>query len=167
MDTYSGGIKQLLFGDIIGISNLDLIIVGILLLASIIYLSVSMRAQILLTLNTDLAGAVDVSTRWHRITFIILLAIVATVSIKAVGVLLISAFIVIPACAGQLFSRLFPNDNLNSAIHGGTYTLLGHLSGLTDQPSGPSVVIDQFIGFLIVLFISGNQFMRKGVDAPD
>lgn len=108
------------------------------------------------------------STRWHRLTFIILLAIVVAVSIKAVGILLISAFVVIPACAGRLFSRLLPNDNLTSAIHGGTYTLLGLLlSGLTDQPSGPSVVMDQFIGFLIVLFISGNQLMRKGVAAPD
>ncbi len=122
----------------------------------------------MLTLNIELAGAVDVSTRWHRLTFIILLAIVVAVSIKAVGILLISAFVVIPACAGRLFSRLLPNDNLTSAIHGGTYTLLGLLlSGLTDQPSGPSVVMDQFIGFLIVLFISGNQLMRKGVAAPD
>ncbi len=168
IETYRGGIRQLLFGDILGISNLDLIIVGILLLASIIYLSVSMRAQILLTLNTDLAGAVGVSTRWHRLAFIVLLAVVVAVSIKAVGVLLISAFVVIPACAGRLLCRSFPNYILTSAILGGTCALLGLLtSGLTNLPSGPSVVMVQFIGFLIALFISRNQFMPKGVAAQD
>ncbi len=41
MDTYSGGIKQLLFGDVLEINNLDLIIVGILLLARFVDLSIS------------------------------------------------------------------------------------------------------------------------------
>lgn len=41
MDTYSGGIKQFLFGDVLEINNLDLIIVGILLLARFVDLSIS------------------------------------------------------------------------------------------------------------------------------
>ncbi len=41
MDTYSGGIKQLLFGDVLEITNLDLIIIGILLLARFVDLSIS------------------------------------------------------------------------------------------------------------------------------
>ena len=102
VETYRGGIRQLLFGDILGISNIDLIIVVVLLAIALAYLVLTMRAQVLLTLNSDLAGAVGVQTRWHRIMFIVLLAVVVAVSIKAVGVLLISAFVVIPACALSL-----------------------------------------------------------------
>lgn len=155
--TYRGGIQQLLFGDILGISTFDIIVIAGFLIASVIYLSFSMRAQVLLTLNQDLAGAMGVHTRWHGLAFIILLAVVVAISIKAVGVLLISAFVVIPACAGRLLSRSFPVYVLISSSIGGGCALLGLLfSGLTNLPSGPSVVMVQFLGFLLALLLSSR-----------
>ena len=155
VETYRGGIQQLLFGDILGISWSDLTVIAVLLLGALIYLALSLRAQVLLTLNSDLAGAFGVGASRHRLAFIVLLAVVVAVSIKAVGVLLISAFVVIPACGGRLVSRHFPLYALISACLGGGCALLGLLgSGLTNLPSGPCVVIVQFTGFLLALVIS-------------
>jgi len=155
VDSYQGGIQQLLFGDILGISWADLAVIGSLLLVALTYLLLSLRAQVLLTLHADLAGAAGVRTGWHRLAFIVLLAVVVAVSVKAVGVLLISAFVVIPACAGRLLSRWFPVYLLVSSLLGGACALLGLLaSGLTNLPSGPSVVIVQFAGFLLALLFS-------------
>ena len=159
---YRGGIRQLLFGDILGVSNLDLVVIGVLLTAAIIYVGVSLRAQVLLTLNEQLAGAVGVRTGWHRLAFIVLLAVVVAVSIKAVGVLLISAFVVIPACAGRLLCRRFPYYISASACLGGSCALLGLLvSGLTNLPSGPSVVMVQFLGFVMALILSSSWFIGR------
>ena len=164
VETYRGGIRQLLFGDILGISNIDLIIVVVLLAIALAYLVLTMRAQVLLTLNSDLAGAVGVQTRWHRIMFIVLLAVVVAVSIKAVGVLLISAFVVIPACASRLLSRNFSLYMLMSSAVGGGCALMGLLaSGMTNLPSGPSVVMVQFFGFLIALFLSNHQLRKRSI----
>ena len=158
VETYRGGIQQLLFGDILGISRLDVIVIAAFLVASVIYLGLSMRAQVLLTLNQDLAGAMGVHTRWHGLAFVILLAVVVAISIKAVGVLLISAFVVIPACAGRLLSRSFPVYVMISSAIGGGCALLGlFFSGLTNLPSGPSVVMVQFLGFLLAMLLS-NRF---------
>ena len=155
VETYQGGIQQLLFGDILGISWGDLLVIALLLVGAVVYLALSLRAQVLLTLNSDLAGAFGVATQSHRLAFIVLLAVVVAVSIKAVGVLLISAFVVIPACAGRLLGRRFPLYALISAALGGSCALLGLLaSGLTNLPSGPCVVIVQFIGFAVALLIS-------------
>jgi zinc/manganese transport system permease protein len=160
VETYRGGIQQLLFGDILGISWSDLTVIAVLLLGALIYLALSLRAQVLLTLNSDLAGAFGVGASRHRLAFIVLLAVVVAVSIKAVGVLLISAFVVIPACAGRLVSRHFPVYALVSAGLGGGCALLGLLgSGLTNLPSGPCVVIVQFAGFLLALMVS--QMTRR------
>ena len=168
VESYRGGIRQLLFGDILGVSTLDLIVIGMLLAAALIYLCLSLRAQVLLTLNQELAGAVGVQTRWHRLAFIVLLAVVVAVSIKAVGVLLISAFVVIPSCAGRLLCRRFPIYVFVSSILGGTCALLGLLaSGLTNLPSGPSVVMVQFLGFLIALILSSRVFRRPSTTALD
>ena len=155
VETYRGGIQQLLFGDILGISWHDLAVIALLLLAAIIYLALSLRAQVLLTLSDDLAGAFGVRAQGHRLAFIVLLAVVVAVSIKAVGVLLISAFVVIPACAGRLLSRRFPVYMLVSSAMGGSCALLGLLgSGFTNLPSGPCVVIVQFAGFVLALALS-------------
>jgi zinc/manganese transport system permease protein len=160
VDSYRGSIQQLLFGDILGISWFDLWVIAGLLLLALGYLSVSLRAQVLLTLDDDLAGAFGVRNQAHRLAFIILLAVVVAVSIKAVGVLLISAFVVIPACASRLVSRRLPLYVRGSSLLGGVCALLGLLgSGLTNLPSGPCVVIVQFTGFLVALLIS---FRRPG-----
>ena len=155
VNSYRGSIRQLLFGDILGITRSDIFIVSFLFLLSFFYLIFSLRSQVLLTLNQDLAGSIGITTRYHKLAFIILLGVVVSVSIKSVGVLLISAFVVIPACAGRLISRKFGTYIIISMLLGGTCALFGLvLSGLLNLPSGPSIVILQFIAFLLSLGIS-------------
>ncbi|MBW4532166.1 MAG: metal ABC transporter permease [Aphanothece saxicola GSE-SYN-MK-01-06B] len=55
--------------------------------AVVFALLVSLRAQVLVTLHADLAGAFGVGNQWHRIAFILLLAVLVAVSTKAVGLL--------------------------------------------------------------------------------
>jgi len=70
-------------------------------------------------------------------------------------VLLISAFVVIPACASRLVSRRLSLYVLGASLLGGLCALVGLLgSGLTNLPSGPCVVIVQFTGFLLALLMS-------------
>ena len=155
VESYRGGIQQLLFGDILGISWGDLWVIGGLLVLAVGYVTVSLRAQVLLTLDDDLAGAFGVRVNAHRLAFIILLGVVVAVSVKAVGVLLISAFVVIPACASRLVSRRLPLYVLGASLLGGLCALVGLLaSGLTNLPSGPCVVIVQFTVFVLALLVS-------------
>jgi zinc transport system permease protein len=155
VESYRGGIQQLLFGDILGISWWDVWLIAGLLCFATGYLVISLRAQVLLTLDEDLAGAFGVRVNLHRLAFIVLLAVVVAVSIKAVGVLLISAFVVIPACASRLVSRRLPVYIAAASLLGGFCALLGLLgSGLTNLPSGPCVVIVQFLGFLVALLLT-------------
>ncbi len=147
--SYRGSIQHLLFGDILGVSWLDLLLISILLVMAIGYLALSRRDQILLTLDEPLALSRGVAVPLHRLLFVVLLAVVVAISIKAVGVLLISAFVVIPACASRLVSRQFNAYVLLSAALGAVCAVLGLLvSGAFNLPSGPCVVIVQLIGFL-------------------
>jgi zinc transport system permease protein len=166
VETYRGGIQQLLFGDILGISWGDLAIIATLAVGAVAYLLLTLRAQVLLTLHGDLASAFGVKTRWHRLAFIVLLALVVATSIKAVGVLLISAFVVFPACASRLVSRRFPVYVLLSVLLGGGCALIGLIgSGWTNLPSGPCVVAVQFTAFLLALLLS--QPLRRLTAGPD
>ncbi len=156
--SYKGGIHQLLFGDILGISWLDLGLIVALLLTAVGYLGLTRRDQILLTLDEPLALSRGVAVPLHRLLFIVLLAVVVAISIKAVGVLLISAFVVIPACASRLVSVQFNVYVALAAGLGAICAVLGLLlSGSLNLPSGPCVVLMQLMGFLLALALAPRQ----------
>ena len=50
---YKGGLNSLLFGDILAVGNLDLVASGLLLLVCTLFIGLTLRTQILLTLHED------------------------------------------------------------------------------------------------------------------
>ena len=160
-----GSLQQLLFGDILGVSWLDLGLLALLLLITVAYGAHSRRAQILLTLDESLALSRGVAVPLHRLLFVVLLAVVVAIAIKAVGVLLISGFVVIPACASRLVSRHFNGYVGLSAALGGCGGVLGLLgSAAFNLPSGPAVVVVQLLIFLGALLLAMGK--QKGKPAP-
>ena len=151
---YQNSLHQLLFGDILAMKGVDLMLSGILLVGCVLFLGLTVRSQLLLTLSEPLAKARGVSVSAQRTVFIVLLALVVGVSIKAIGVLLISAFVVIPACTARTLSRTFNHYILASASIGGLSAALGIVvSAVFDLPSGPSIVTVQFTIFMLTLLM--------------
>lgn len=103
----SGGLNNLLFGDILAVRPADLVMSGMLCALVGTFILLTLRVQLLITVNEALAVARGAAVGIQRLLFITLLALVVAVSIKTVGVLLISAFVVIPACGARLWSRQF------------------------------------------------------------
>ena len=154
-DEYQGGITNLLFGDILAVQTADLIFGAMLLGVCAGFIGLTLRSQMLLTLHEPMAIARGVAVSAQRTAFIVLLSLVVGVSIKAIGVLLIGAFVVIPACAARLLSRKFTHYILISAGLGALSAIVGMiLSALFDLPSGPSIVVVQLGIFLLALLIS-------------
>ena len=154
-DEYQGGITNLLFGDILAVQTTDLIFSVALLCVCVTFMALTLRSQIMLTLNESMAIAQGVSVSAQRTAFIVLLSLVVGISIKAIGVLLISAFVVIPACAARLLSRTFTHYILISAGLGAVSAAIGMLlSALFDLPSGPSIITVQLGIFLLAILMS-------------
>ena len=150
-----GSLEQLLFGDILAVSWLDLAVEAVLLLVVLVYLLLTRRSQVLVSLDAALAVSQGVAVAWQRLLFVVVLAVVVALSIKAVGVLLISAFVVIPACAARLLCGSFDAYMLASSLLGAACGLLGLLaSALFNLPSGPTVVVVQLLAFLGALLLS-------------
>ncbi|MBD2038341.1 metal ABC transporter permease [Leptolyngbya sp. FACHB-321] len=147
---YKGGLNNLLFGDILAVRELDLVFSSLLLIVCVVLVGLTLRTQMLVTLHEPLAIARGVSVSAHRTAFIVLLSLVVGISIKAIGVLLVSAFVVIPACAARLLSRNFTNYVLLSAGLGAFSAVGGMvLSAAFNLPSGPTIVAVQLTIFLI------------------
>ncbi len=153
-DAYRGSLTQLLFGDILGISSTDLWLSGGLLVICVVYLGLTLKAQMISTLYEPLARAQGVATRTHRWIFVVLLSLVVGLSIRSVGVLLVSAFIVIPACTARILSQRFTRYVPLAMMLGGISAVLGMIgSAAFNLPSGPSIVTVQLILLLLGLII--------------
>jgi zinc/manganese transport system permease protein len=148
---YRGNLMGVLFGDILASNTEDLILTGLVLLGSGIFLLSTLRQQILLTLNPAVAKVQGIPVNLYRYAFVVLLSLAVAVAIKAVGILLVNAFLVIPASTGKLLSHHFGRFLVISMVVGVFTSVAGiFLSGLFNFASGPSIVIVQFMVFLAV-----------------
>jgi zinc/manganese transport system permease protein len=159
---YKGGLNNLLFGDILAVQELDLVLSSLLLIVCTVFIGLTLRTQMLLTLHEPLAIARGISVSAQRTAFIVLLSLVVGISIKAIGVLLVSAFVVIPACAARLLSRTFTNYIFLSAGLGALSAVIGMVvSAAFNLPSGPSIVATQLAIFLITILIPQTKLFAR------
>jgi zinc transport system permease protein len=152
---YRGNLMNLLFGDILAIRSIDLWLTTIVLIVSTVSLLLTHRAQVMLTLHEGMAKAQGIDVRLHQAWFIVLLSLAVAVAIKAVGVLLVNAFLVIPAATAKLMSRQFALYVLLATGVGALSAILGiAASAAWNLASGPSIVVAQFVLFAIAILVS-------------
>lgn len=148
---YRGNLMGVLFGDILAIDETDLILTLLVLISSSIFLFSTLRQQILLTLNPTVAQVQGIPVRSYYYAFVILLSLAVAVAIKAIGVLLVNAFLVIPAATAKLLTHHFRQFLAFSVILGAVSSIAGILlSGLFNLASGPSIVLVQFLLFIAI-----------------
>jgi zinc/manganese transport system permease protein len=116
-----------------------------------IFLLSTLRQQILLTLNPSVAQVQGIPVQLYRYAFVVILSLAVAVSIKAVGILLVNAFLVIPASSAKLLRHQFTTFLATTMILGVISSIAGILvSGLFNFASGPSIVLVQFLLFVAV-----------------
>ena len=115
-DKMDYNIFSYLFGSILTISYFDILIAfGVLVLISVFYYF-NYNNLFYSAFNHDIALIRNKKTKIINKLFIILSAITIVISIRAVGILLISALIVVPALIGLRLSKSFKNSIVISMI---------------------------------------------------
>lgn len=139
-----------LFGDILAISWNDL---GLVLLVGGIALGVLLliwRSLLSITVHRDMAQVEGVSVDAIELTFSCLIALVVAVMMKIVGLLLVTALLIIPAASARRFVRS-PETMALVAILIGCLSVAGGLyaSWELNTPAGPSIVVASAVLFLL------------------
>jgi len=148
---------SLLFGDILAVSVTDIWLIffgGILVLLT---LAAIWRPLFADTVSPDLAEAEGMRPKLVRVIFTLLLALVISVSIKIVGVLLITGLLIIPAAAARNLASGPIQMAFISMITGTIAVVCGLFSSLTwDTSSGPSIVVTALVLFILTLLPSNR-----------
>lgn len=145
-------LSSYLFGDILAIAPRDLLWIyggGVVLLVILIY---QWRSLLSLTVNEELARAEGINAELTGLVFMLLIAVAVTLAMKAVGILLVSALLIIPAATARRFSATPERMAVLAAIIGGASVLGGLFASLRlDTPAGPSIVVSSAALFILSL----------------
>lgn len=155
-------IMGFLFGDILAVSRTDLAIIyvgGTIVIAIMVALWRSLLAG---TVNTELAEAEGLRPEAARLAFMLSLALVIAIAMKVVGIILITALLIIPAATARRFAATPEQMAVIASIGGAIAVLCGLFGSLRfDTPSGPSIVVAAFILFSLSLIPLAPMWSRQ------
>jgi zinc transport system permease protein len=144
-------IHSYLFGDILTVTSDEIwhiYIGGFIVISAVI---IHWSSFILITIHEELAKAENIKAFYSHLILLLLLTIVVAVSIRIVGILLITSLLIIPAATARQFSRSPEMMAIKSSLFGVIAVLLGiYGSYQLDTPSGPSIVATSAILFIIL-----------------
>ena len=151
-----------LFGDILATNKADLAMIWCGGLAVLITLMKIWRPLFAATVSYELATAEGTRPNSTNIIFTVLLAAVIAVSMKIVGVLLITALLIIPAAAARRFAASPEQMALIAIIIGICSVWLGLWGSLEwDTPAGPSIVVAALGCFVLSILPLPKFGIRK------
>lgn len=152
------GHLDILFGDVLTVSSSDVATVwggAAAVLAIITYL---WRDLIAISVHEDLARAEGVNVPWVELVFMLTMAAITAIAMKIVGLLLITALMVIPAAAARRLSNTPEKMALLSSIFAGIAVIAGLImSALWGTIAGPSIVLSASFIFVLTLTISQSN----------
>jgi len=165
--TYTTDAFTYLFGSVLSVTWTDLwavLAVGVIAAATLPLWGRWAYA----TIDREAALADRLPVRLDDYILSVLIAVTIVVAAKVVGIVLVSAFLVIPAASARLVSRRFLQMTIVSLILGAGTAVVGlFASYYLDAPSGATIILTQTTAFVVCLI--GSAFAaRLGVKrCPD
>ncbi len=139
-----------LFGDVLSASVNDITVIyvgGAFVISVMVFI---WRPLFAATVNRELAEAEGVNPDRDDVVFMLLMAGVIAMAMKIVGVLLITALLIIPAAAARRFATGPEQMAVLAALIGSASVFAGLFGSLEwDTPSGPSIVVAALLFFII------------------
>lgn len=139
-----------LFGDILSVSWQYL---GWLSLACLLVLALMARlweSILAIAVHAELAHSEGVAVDRIRLVFMLLMAVVVAVAMKIVGIILITALLIVPAASARRFAKS-PEIMVMVAIAIGMLSVAAGVfaSMQLDTPAGPSIVLAAVLIFFV------------------
>lgn len=155
---YQPELVSFLFGNILSITPLDLWI--IIPTASIIGLITALSYKKLAAVTLDPEGATIEKTNVtaYELFMYISFALATVLGVKILGVVLVSALIILPTTSAKLLSKSFKSFLVTAVILSELCILFGlTLSYYINTPSGATIVVFGFLVFLFSFLVSKLQ----------
>jgi zinc transport system permease protein len=158
--TSNANLLGYLFGSLLTTTWTDLVVMA-LLAAVVLGVAVLLRPWLFAVCHDEEYAAVaGIPVRLLNILLAVTAAVTVTVAMRAVGLLLVSALMVVPVATAQQVARSFRATMLGGIALGVTIAVAGAVgSYYLDVPSGASIVVLAIAVFLVVT--AGTAILRR------
>ncbi|MCC2275281.1 metal ABC transporter permease [Streptomyces sp. ET3-23] len=160
----SANLTTYLFGSITTVSQQDIVAICILA-AFVVLTTIGLRRQLFaICQDEEFARVTGLPVRLLNLLVAITAAVTVTVAMRVVGLLLVSALMVIPVAASQQIARSFATTFAMAVAVGVLVTLSGTVTSYyVDVPSGATIVL-MAIGVFIALTAVATPLARRRAD---
>lgn len=157
-DNVRVNLEAYLFGALLTIGTIDLLWILVVSSAALIVLFIYWNDFLSMTVHAEIAQIEGLNTGRLNLILIMLIALVIAVSMKVVGVLLITSLLIIPPAVARKLSSTPEQMAVLASIVGVTSVVLGLLAAFTwDVPVGPAIVVVATLAYLAVNIYPGIQ----------
>jgi zinc transport system permease protein len=160
-------LQQYLFGSITTISP-SAVVASVALAAVVLVTSFVLLPQLFSVANDeDYARTTGLSVRFYNVLISVLAAVTVSVAMRTVGLLLVSALMIIPVATAQQFSRGFRTTMIGAMAAGVLAALLGvTFSAFVDVPPGATIVLVSLAGFALTFPLGLVVQRRRRATVP-
>lgn len=151
-----------LFGNILGINDNDLIIIGIVTVVTFITLFFSYRALLFSTFDQEAAHVSGIKTASVQLLFSIILTFAVIASLNVTGVTMVAATLIAPAITARILTDSFSKMMIYSTLIGIFSGITGmYLSYIFNVASGTTIVLFSTLLFGLSLLVKPLQKILK------
>jgi manganese/iron transport system permease protein len=156
--TYAVDLTHILFGNILGVSQSDLIFTAVLTLIILLVVLLNFKQFMVISFDPILATMIRLPLKYLRYLMLLILGLTVVISIQTVGVGMSAAMLVTPAAAAYLITRRLPIMMIVSALIGALSSMIGlYISYYFNIVSGSAIVLTATAFFLIAFLFSPRR----------
>ena len=158
----SKSIEAVLFGSVLGVKVSDIIAVSLVAVFAMAVIVVWYRKMLFSTFDPDVAQVSGVNVSVVEIVLLSLLSLTILVTMRIIGVLLISALLVIPAAAARMTTNSFSRLLWISPLIGAITCFFGmNLSYHLDTSASATIILLDALVFIVVYTVAGTRNRMK------
>lgn len=155
-------IDAVLFGNVLGVFPSDIAAVAGVAVASVVVVVVLYRRLLFSTFDPEVAGVSGVNVPAMEAMLMLLLSATILVTVRVIGVLLISALLVLPAATARMLTNSFGRMLWLSPVLGSVFGVVGmYASWYADVPSGAVIILSGTAAFAAVYGLVGARGRRR------
>ncbi len=158
---YTTDLAHFLFGDVLGVSPADLVLIAIFSAAILVLIFLFYKEFLVLSFDPLLAATLRLPAHLLEYLLLVLIALAVVVSLQTVGVALMVAMLVTPAATAYLLTRRLPYMMALGAILASLSGVVGlYLSYYASISSGAAIVLTSTAIFLVTWLARSIQKWR-------
>ncbi|MGW0117016.1 metal ABC transporter permease [Streptomyces sp. NPDC003327] len=163
----NANLSSYLFGSLSTVSAEDVTAISVLA-AFVVLVTVGLRRQLFaVSQDEEFARVTGLPVRLLNLLIAVTAAVTVTVAMRVVGLLLVSALMVVPVAAAQQLSRSFRTTFALAVVIGTGVTLSGTITSYyQDVPPGATIVL-LAIGVFVVLTVLAAPLARRRARAAE